>query len=182
MIRKTWICIGLVFAVACPRAVGTRMVPLTIEQLARDAELVVHARVVARHCQQDAGGRVFTRVELQVVDLWKGRLSSGRVEVVHGGGVLGERVVSVEGQAEYNLGEEVVAYLIRNSRGETVTVGLAQGRFHVDQDPGSGRRYAVNLFWGGTPAPGGPTPAGPGQLIRPLSLEELKRRTQEAAR
>jgi hypothetical protein len=173
---------ALLLAATPPRVLGTRMLPLTIEQLAAQAELVVQGRVVARSCLEDALGQVFTRVELHVLEVWKGNPSSERLYIVQGGGVVGDRAVSVAGQAEFEPGEEVVAYLVRNARGEAVTLGLAQGKFHVRADPATRSRYVSNVFWGGEGHTAAHRPAGLTLLSRPLSLEELKRRTREAAR
>ncbi len=99
-----------------------------------------------------------------------------------GSGVLGDWSVGVAGQAAYAVGEEAVAFLVRNPAGAWVTLGLAQGRFEVRREPATGRVWVSNLFWGeGTPAVG---LAGGARLPlqRPLTLAELKRRTQEAGR
>src|ERR1051326_5757721 len=120
---------------------------MSIDQLARESALVARARVLSKSCRRDAEGRIFTRVELQVVEAWKG-LSTNRVTVVHGGGTLGDRKATVSGQVEYGIGEEVVAFLVFNARGEAVTLGLAQGKFHVRTDPVTGERYAANAFHG----------------------------------
>lgn len=161
---------------------ATRMVPLTPEQLAIQAEVVTHAKVEAMETALDASGRIHTRVELRIMEVWKGRLASPTCPVVMGGGILGDRSVSVAGQASYVVGEEVVAFLVRNPAGEWVTLGLSQGRFGVRVEPGSGRRWVSNPFWGGEP---GAASAGAREAVRfpmraPLGLEELKRRTREA--
>lgn len=183
MIRKLLGGVALILVATSPGAFGTRMLPLTIEELAARAEWVVHARVTGKTCRQDADGRVFTQVELQVLDLWKGQLSSSTLHIVQGGGVLGLQAVTVAGQSEFELGEEVVAYLVRNSRREAVTVGLAQGTFHLRNDPATGLRHVANVFWGGgTPRTGLAPAALPSSADAPLTLEELKRRTREATR
>ena len=55
-----------------------------------------------------------------------------------------------------SAGEEFVAFLVFNPRGEPVTIGLAQGKFHVWRDPQTGEKFANNLFHGK------PEPAGGG--------------------
>lgn len=162
------------------------MVPLTVEQLATSATVVVHGRVEWVESSRDAQGRIHTRVGLGVLATWKGGLAGdGRhCEIVLGGGVVGQRAVRVVGQADHQVGDEVVAYLARNEAGDWVTLGLGQGRFLVRREAGSERRLVSNPFWGEEAAgdPGGkPAPAIGVRMParRPLTLEELERRTRE---
>lgn len=159
---------------------GTRMLPLTPEQLAIQATVVTYARVQALETALDASGRIHTRVELKVLEVWKGELTGSTCQVVMGGGILGDRSVSVSGQAIYVVGEEVVAFLVRNPAGEWVTLGLSQGRFGVRVEPGTGRRWVSNPFWGGASEATAGRDAVRFPMRAPLGLEELKRRTQEA--
>jgi len=176
-----------VWALGLWPAGATRMIPLAIEELTRLADTVVHGRVVDLESARDAEGRVFTRVGLQPLEYWKGTGPADRCELVAGGGVLGERAVVVEGQARYEVGDEVVAFLARNPAGERVTVGLSQGRFAVRTEAGSGRRFVSNPFWGSErDADAGParaTVSGPDRgAAAPLTLEHLRRRIREASR
>lgn len=166
-----------------PEARATRLVMLTIEELARDADAVVHGQVMAVETSRAADGRVRTVVTLKVADVWKGKGISGTCLVEAGGGILGDVEVRALGQVEYGVGDEVVAYLVRSPSGLWVTLGMAQGQFRVSRDESSGMRWVRNPFWGGTAGAvnggGGPRLAA-WPPARPLSLEELKRRTREA--
>jgi len=106
--------------------------------------------------------------------------------VVHGGGTLEGRSSVVDGQVEYALGEEVVAFLVRNSRGEGVTIGLMQGKFHIWQDKATGARFVTSPFHGAPQAASAgtrvqATTSGGGALWAPLGLAELKKRVLEAS-
>ncbi len=159
------------------------MQPLSLETLGTQAEIVVQGTVRSKVCQQDRAGRIYTRVEVDVTELWKGAVSGSPLLIVHGGGTLGERQATVAGQVDYAIGEEVVAFLVRNDRGEAVTLGLMQGKFHVWKDPVSQAKFVSNPFHGVPPA-GSATAlqAGAGMAVRPdaLGLAELKRRVVEA--
>lgn len=164
-----------------PVARAVRWVPLTPRELALQAGLVVHGKIEALETGRDAAGRVFTRVDIRVDEVWKGTPPGPTCRWVAGGGILGDRVEGSEAHAAYAVGEELVAFLVRNPDGDWVTVGLAQGRFQVREDPGpGGRRWVHNPFWGDD---GGIRPAAGGGRLparRPLALEELKEFVREA--
>ena len=124
------------------------MKSLPIEELSQKADLIVRGTVLDKSCQRDDSGRIYTKIELQVSEVWKGTLATNSFTIVHGGGTVGDRRVEVSGQVEYEVGEEVVAFLRLNQRGEGVTIGLAQGKFRVWTDKATGERFAHNLFHG----------------------------------
>ena len=166
-----WLLIGVLGS--APSATAFQTIPLSAGQLAAASELIIHGQVLAKSCQKDATGRVFTKVELAVSEVWKGSVASNQFTIVHGGGVLGQRRVVVSGQVDYHVGEEVVAFVIVNERGEGVTLSLAQGKFTVYTD-GNGQKMVYNPFLGAPPAAGSPTSPAPPQRS-PMSLVELKR-------
>ena len=120
--------------------------PLSIEALTDQSELILQGTVLSKTCLRDKSGRIYTQVELAVTEVWKGAISGSPFLIVHGGGVLGEEQSVVSGQAPYELGKEVVAFLVRNERGEGVTVGLMQGKFDVQKDPNTGTHYVAHPF------------------------------------
>ena len=165
--------------VLAPSLRAIQFTPLSIEQLAQQSALIVQGTVLSKSCQRDPAGRIYTKVELEVGEIWKGSLPTNRFTVVHGGGILGDRKATVSGQVEYGIGEEVVAFLVFNPRGEAVTLGLAQGKFHIGREAGFGERLVHNPFHGG-PTSGGDGISEPDHPTtqRRLTLAELKRRVQ----
>lgn len=159
--------------------------PLSIEALTAQSDVVLQGTVLSRTCQRDPAGRIFTRVEIAVSDVWKGAVSGTPFLVVHGGGVVGDEQSAVSGQVEYQVGEEVVAFVVRNERSEGVTLGLKQGKFHVWQDK-RGVKLAASPFHGNG-ANAAQQGAAMSSVSRPsgaglLSLSQLKQRVQEARR
>jgi len=152
------------------------LVPLMIEQLTKQSELVLHGRVLSKSCQRDSEGRIYTKVELTVAEVWKGSISAQPFTIVHGGGILGDNRVTVSDQVDFEPGEEVVVFLVINQNGEGVSLGMAQGKFHVWIDQTSKLKYACNPFHGGIEANG----SFRRQSIadEPLTLANLKRRVQ----
>lgn len=158
---------------------AVQMRPLSIEQLADQSALVVRGTVLSESCQRDPAGRIYTKIELQVGEVWKGALATNRFTIVHGGGILGGEKSVVSGQVEYGIGEEVVAFLVLNQRGEGVTLGLAQGKFHVWQEPGTGERLVHNPFHGASDTRGRAVSRDARlRATQRLTLTELKRRVR----
>jgi hypothetical protein len=151
--------------------------PLSVRDLASKAQLIVQGTVVTKSTQRDADGRVYTKVELQLAEVWKGSPRSNPLTIVHGGGILGEERVVVSGQVEYQIDEEVVAFLVLNSRGEAVTLGLAQGKFQVWKDASSGKRCVHNQFHGSPPSLSRGAASSSFSPQR-LTLDELKDRVK----
>jgi hypothetical protein len=154
--------------------------PLAIETLGHDAELVVHGKVLGKVCQRDSSGRIHTRVEIELIDVWKGRWTGRICPIVHGGGTVGEQRTIVSGQAEYAIGEEVVVFLVTNLQGQHLTIGLSQGKFHIATNETTGAKTARNPFHGSAPAASekASEPAFPG----PLSLSVLRQQAVGGAR
>lgn len=151
--------------------------PLSIQELTTRADLVVHGTILSKNCLRDPSGRIYTKVEVQVREAWKGTPAINPLIVVHGGGTLGEERVEVPGQVEYRVGEEIVAFLVLNPRGEGVTVGLAQGKFHVWKDETSGNLLVRNPFHGAARSESATNSAdGFTASARSLTLPALKAR------
>ena len=177
---RLWAWAVVLLSTATARALV--MAPLEIEQLAHKADLVVQGVVVSQTCRRDTAGRIFTEVEIELTEVWKGSASGKRLKVVMGGGLLDGRRTVVAGQVEYPSGEEVVGFFRINDRGEAVTIGLSQGKFRVQLDERTGEKLAVNPFHGAiqqTVAKSGAADRSDGDG---LTLQRLKRRVQGAAR
>lgn len=159
---------------ACAAQAG-RMFPWSIEELTAKADLVLHGTVAGKTVQRDAAGRIYTTIQLQVDENWKGRPNANPFVIVQAGGVLGEEISRVDGQEEFSIGEEVIVFLVVNQRGQGVVIGLVQGKFKVATDAG-GEKVAHNVFHGLAPETG-PRRNEKGTAQR-LTLRQLKERVQ----
>lgn len=176
-ITSAWLGLGLALLFASP-AHAYLPIPLSVEELNRQADLVIRGTVLEKTCRRDAEGRIYTEVVLQVTETWRGHVGGERITVVQGGGILGNRAETAIGQVDYALKEDVVAFLVRNVRGEPVTVAMAQGKFHLERVGSLGTTLATNPFHKGeTQVKSRRVVSGPG-----LTLEELRRRVKEAGR
>jgi hypothetical protein len=129
---------------------GQDYIPLSIEALTQNADLVVLGSVESKTVQKDKEGRIFTDVELRVSEVWKGAWQGKDLHLVMGGGVLGVERSYISGQVEYGISEEVAVFLVANPRGQWVTLGMAQGKFHVASDKASADPTVHNIFNGCT--------------------------------
>lgn len=146
--RNLWVAV-LLGAMALRCSAGW-MFPLSIEELKERADLILHAIVRSKACERAAEGHIITRVQLEVSAVLKGTLKTNAFEIVHNGGIIGDIGETSSIQAEYGVGEETVVFLRLNERGEGVTIGIVQGKFHVWQDKTTGEKFAHNPFHGTT--------------------------------
>ena len=165
---RTAVGIACIF-LAAAASIAAQFIPRSVEELTTEATCVVHGRVEAVEVLAGSDGAPFTRVELAVESTWKGS-STPRIVVTQAGGTLGSRRVVVSGEATYLPGEEVVAFLVANPRGEWLTCGMAQGKFSVRRE--ESQAWVANPFVGGSPQPGSFRPAH----LLPLSLADLQKR------
>lgn len=164
-------------------AFGVVMLPLSIKELSDQADIIVQGVVTNKVCLQDETGRIYTRVDLQISEVLKGKEVGGSLSVVHGGGTVGDRRVEVSGQVEYESGQDVLAFLVLNPKGQAVTLGLCQGKFEIWQDGKSGEKFACNRFHG-TPSSTSVETARQSVSSAPrhdrLGLSDLKEQIQQA--
>lgn len=176
-----WRCAGFgLAALAAPVALAVQMTPMSLEELVIRADVVLHGKVLSKTCQRDSAGRIYTEVDVEVAEAWKGPVAGKRFKIVLAGGTLGDRHVGVSGQADYQPGEEVVVFLRLNPRGEGVTLGLAQGKFQVRQDSVTGRKYAYSPFFGQANRAANRVATHGLEANGLISLVDLKRRVQGA--
>jgi hypothetical protein len=161
---------------------GVQMVPLSLAELSHKADLVLYGHVLSKTCLRDADRRIYTEVVLDVRETWKGTLAGARFTIVLAGGTLGEERCLAPGQADYRPGEEVVAFLRLNRRGQGVTLGLAQGKFEVWRQSADGPRLVRNLFLGRSEGSPRTTRAQATTGAGLIPLADLKRQVQEASR
>lgn len=176
--------LALIFALTAPQhSLGALLREMPIAELAAKSDVVVHGTVTSTITQRDSAGNIVTYVSLAIAEVWKGNIDTNTFRIVHSGGILGEEVQTCSAQVEYKIGEEVVAMLVLNQRGEGVTLGLVQGKFEVKKDAVTGEKTARNLFHGNpekTDTRGSNSKAlnaGPGGKTK-LGLAEFKQQVQ----
>ena len=121
---------------------ATTVVPVTTEDLARDADAIVIGSVTAiTSAWRDAESRIVTYIALSLDDVLKGA-PRRQLTIRQAGGTLGDLHAGIDGSPEFEVGERVFLFLHRNPDGTARVAHLYQGKFSLVSDPMSGRQWA----------------------------------------
>lgn len=106
------------------------------DQLTDRAEVIVHAKVLAKQARLHENGAVVTEYRLEVKEFLKGGRGQTFTFTTYGG-VLGERGSAIAGSPDFEPGEEVLVFLDKiNRAGLRAVIGLAQGKYTVREVDG----------------------------------------------
>jgi hypothetical protein len=117
-----------------PGAHATVLVPLSDEALVQSSPLIVMGEVLGIEGVELSSGRILTEITLQVDEVLKGNLPSGRrdtIVITEPGGEVGDRAVWIHGAPEFMLGERVLVFLTPRRNGSCQTNGLGLGKFSI---------------------------------------------------
>ena len=129
------------FLLLAPAASGASvLVAMDLGHLCRNADVIVHGEVLRLQSAWE-DGRIITRTTVRVAAALKGR-PGNEVVVRSLGGVVGRTGQVAHGEARFAAGEELVLFL-SDLGGEYRAVGMAQGKFEVTVEAGTGARTAV---------------------------------------
>ena len=121
--------LSLVFTLAAAQVADATLYVATSDRaLARRADTIVAGTVRSVEAVATADGGIDTRVTLDVEAQYKGRRTR-TVIVDQPGGVLGDRVMWVEGAPEFRVGERQLLFLAERGDGTTRTVALGMGQY-----------------------------------------------------
>jgi hypothetical protein len=116
------------------------VVALDTPALVQRADHIAVADVVSvRSAWDDRHEKIFTTIELSVVESWKGGAApASRITVVQPGGTVDDIAMVVFGLSQFTPGERTLVFL----RGKTAAagvVGMAQGKRPMRRDSSSGQ-------------------------------------------
>jgi hypothetical protein len=135
--------VALAAGIGPVHAAQTYPAPPTIEQLARQADVVVVGEVTATAGEWDAAGTtIHTRVHLQPREILKGTAGSP-LSFTRLGGRVGDRMSAVGGAAPFAPGEHVLVFLARQADGALRLSDLIHGKLRIERDAATGREYAT---------------------------------------
>jgi hypothetical protein len=163
---------GVLAVAASASLTASVIVPATLDELAVEADLVVHARVARVETRQARGTlRVERVVVLETLRPLKGSPSES-LYVVLPGGTFGRYRTVVPGVPEVAEGEEAVFFLRAPATEAPRLVGLSQGLLRVRVDPATGARTIGGAVLAGRDGPvvRGATDRGP----QPLAAIEAR--------
>lgn len=148
---------------------ATQVLYRTPQQLGGDASLVVDGRVTGvRSYWNESGNKIITEATVAVDGTHKGA-SSPVVRIVQLGGTVGHVRQTVHGALQWHAGEDVLLFLEAATPGAWQVCGFSQGKYLVERDPRTGRRFVRQAAPGGAELVGSPdgTP-GPRRTEIPL--------------
>jgi len=113
---------------------------LTLSDMTGRAEQVLVGRVERVDSKFAPGydGLIITEVQIRCHRSIRGAKEGTLITVRHLGGAVGELGQKVFGEASYQVGEEVVL-LAELREGSLYSVGMAQGKLHIDRSTGTPR-------------------------------------------
>lgn len=121
-------------------ASASLVVALDLPAMVERSDNVVVADVIAAKSSWDARHeRIFTTIELSVVESWKGSAApASRITIVQMGGTVGDDTMVVHGMSRFVPGERSVLFL-RGTALRSAVVGMAQGKRLVRRTVDGGR-------------------------------------------
>ena len=115
-------------------AVASTFLKVDMPTLRGMSEAVVQARVVdVQSAWNDEGSMIFTHVTLEVTGRLHGKAANQLVVRVPGG-TVGNFTSSMEGAPQFEVGQEVVAFIARWDDGVPMIAGYAEGVSTVRRD------------------------------------------------
>lgn len=173
MHRSVLAFLAVAAALASPRPAAASVVLATpLPDLVKLADDVNVADVVSVQSSWDQRHeRIYSIIQLRVVEAWKGKRAAGElVTIYQPGGTVGDVTQIVVGLASFEPGERTLVFL-RGPRRQTV-VGLAQGKRGMHRDAAGGWIVAGADLAGAelVPQTGQSLPAPTG----PQKLDELR--------
>jgi hypothetical protein len=167
--RALLVIAAVTLGLVTPRALEASLtIPATLDELAAEADLVVHARVARVETRQAAGTlRVERVIALDVLRALKGTPARA-LHLVLPGGTYGRYRTVVHGAPDVAEGEEAVLFLRVPATGTPQLVGFSQGVMRVRLDPTTGERTVGAPVSAGVDGPvvRGATDRGPQPLAR----------------
>lgn len=127
--------LALVLLLAFP-AQATQVFHVRMEQMARESQVIVHARVVAqRTTWDDSHARILTLTTLEVIDGIKGADAGDQLVIYQVGGTLDGITFDIPGALRFAAGQEVIFFAVRFGA-MIASYGMGQGKWVVHEQSG----------------------------------------------
>ena len=117
-------------------ALATTVLHVPLAQMAKESEVILHARVVAAQTVQEAGSdRILTLTAVEVLTAVKGVEEKAELTIYQVGGTLEGRTLRVIGALTFAPGEEFVLFGVRYAD-MIVSYGMGLGKYAVSKKDG----------------------------------------------
>ncbi|MBA4138096.1 MAG: hypothetical protein C0518_12340 [Opitutus sp.] len=123
---------------------ATTVVPPDFSQLVNESDYVVRARVTAvtaERVTREGRPAIFTRIELEILEIIAGN-PPARPVLVMLGGRIGDDEMWVEGAPRFAVGDEDVLFVVGNGRYLHPLYALGHGRYRIARDA-AGREFVT---------------------------------------
>lgn len=143
-VKTILVCLWLMFSVSCLSALT--VVPMSDEQLAKTAEVIVVGRVLSASYEIDSKeNNPYTRIHVRASEYLKGKSPVRDIMLKTLGGVKGKMTLLIPGAADFNRNEEVMLFLERRNDGSLFPVGMVLGKYNIYRDASTGRKVVLRL-------------------------------------
>ena len=168
---KLFLALGLIFLWS-PAARAAAVLPLPLENLFSEADLVVAGTVVSMESKPNPHGTspIITEIEIQAETVFLGRCDD-IVLVRVPGGRIGERRLKVIGAPEFEPDDRVLLALERDGRGAYRVRGFFQGRFSLVPSEKGGGVSAVQDPWRRALRARKNRPGDPARFLEPVRVK-----------
>lgn len=125
-------CLLSILWFGCSSLRAATLEQLSLDEMVVQSTAIVRAKAAGSHSIRD-GALIYTIVELDVLEQWKGE-PAARCEVALPGGRVGGFSQHFGGVPVLEPGQEFVAFLWTGPSGRTQLLGLSQGFFEIARD------------------------------------------------
>jgi hypothetical protein len=125
-------CLLSIFLLGCSSLWAATLEQLSLEEMVLQSSAIVRAKAAGSRSVRD-GALIYTLVELEVLEQWKGDRAA-RLEIALPGGQVGGFSQHFGGVPVLTPGQEFVAFLWTGRSGRTQLLGLSQGFFEVSHN------------------------------------------------
>lgn len=131
---QLWVVTLIILTSLCAGSTNAMMVKIPLEQLVREAELIVVGQVESVKGQKREG-IIFSTAKLRAKRVLKGQVPpQGWISVEFEGGRMGDETFTTEDSPDYKTGEEAIAFLKKLPGSDKyTTVGLLQGKYLIEK-------------------------------------------------
>jgi hypothetical protein len=163
----------LLWSVFMPRAEGTTLTRLDLDDLTAESSAVVYGRIVATRVEWNRSRTMILTVYTVVADQYLKNALGPVFEVHEPGGELDGLRMSVAGVPAFAVGQEAVLFVWTDKHGQHQVTGFEQGSFPVRTDPQTGAKVVDRVVrLGSVHAPN--AAASPSSRLLPQFVNQVR--------